>query len=280
MSVEMKPAIEIRDITSIDEIHAVEELQKEAWGIPDIEVVPYTQLAAAIHSGGTLIGAFDGDEAVGFAYGFAGFERGRAVHHSHMLAVKPQYRSHDLGSRLKLAQRERVLKQEIELMTWTFDPLQSMNAHFNFAKLGVFADTYYPDFYGSNAASFLHQNGTDRLWVTWPLLHERTRERIGGQSNGISFPESIKIVTRNDDDSPNADRLDFISQNDSIAIEIPVDINELQKRDRTLAIEWRQATREAVRPRWWRRRHSWLWTRYKDRHNPHSWLQYCWGNFW
>jgi predicted GNAT superfamily acetyltransferase len=242
MNVEMKPAIEIRDIEKIEEIRAVEELQREVWGIPDIEVVPLTQMAAAIHSGGTLIGAFDGKEVIGFAYGFAGFERGRAVHHSHMLAVKTEYRSFDLGFRLKLAQRDRVLEQGIDLMTWTFDPLQSMNAHFNFAKLGVFADTYFPDFYGSNAASFLHQIGTDRLWVTWPLRHDRTVARISGASLKIELSSVTKLVRCSSDEAPivEADLAD-----DVVAIDIPFDINELQKRDRSLAVEWRKTTRGA-----------------------------------
>ena len=242
MNVEIKPAIEIRDIEKIDEIRAVEELQKEVWGIPDIEVVPLTQMAAAIHSGGTLIGAFDGNEAIGFAYGFTGHERGRTVHHSHMLAVKPEYRAHDLGYRLKLAQRDRVLGQGIDLMTWTFDPLQSMNAHFNFAKLGVFADTYFPDFYGSSAASFLHQIGTDRLWVTWPLRHQRTIEQISRLASRSDFALMRKIVACGPGQIP------IVNMNlpdDVVAIEIPLDINELQKRDRSLAIEWRRATRDA-----------------------------------
>jgi predicted GNAT superfamily acetyltransferase len=242
MKVEMKPAIEIRDINEIDEIRAVEELQKEVWGIPDIEVVPLTQMAAAIHSGGTLIGAFDGKEAIGFAYGFAGFERSRAVHHSHMLAVKPKYRSYDLGYRLKLAQRDRVLKQGIDLMTWTFDPLQSMNAHFNFAKLGVFADTYFADLYGSNAASFLHRIGTDRLWVTWPLRHERTIERIRGSASRIALTTVRKIVECGREQMP---VVDLNGPDVLVAIDIPSDINELQKRDHSLAIEWRKETRDA-----------------------------------
>jgi len=118
-----KEAISIRDIDSVAELHVVEELQREVWGIPDIEVVPLSQLVAAKASGGVLVGAFDGEDLVGFAYGFVGYERGTVVHHSHMLAVKPAYRAHDLGFRLKAAQRERVMQQGIEVMTWTFDPL-------------------------------------------------------------------------------------------------------------------------------------------------------------
>jgi predicted GNAT superfamily acetyltransferase len=244
MNVEMEPAIEIRDIETIDEIHAVEELQKAVWGIPDIEVVPYTQLAAAINSGGTLIGAFDGDEAIGFAYGFAGHERGRPVHHSHMLAVKPQYRSYDLGFRLKHAQRERVLKQGVELMTWTFDPLQGMNAHFNFAKLGVLADTYYPDFYGPNAASFLHQTGTDRLWVTWPLSR---LEAIGKQRviSRDEHPEVPALLKCDEAERPIAEDFETKLIRERVSIEIPADINRLMEKERSLAIEWRAASRDA-----------------------------------
>src|SRR6185295_20426367 len=125
-------SITIRDIDEPAEMRAVEELQKEVWGIPDLDVVPLTHLVAAKEAGGVLIGAFDGETLVGFVYGFPSFEHGQVAHHSHMLAVKPVYRNYDLGRRLKLAQREHVIAQGMELISWTFDPLQSLNAHFNF----------------------------------------------------------------------------------------------------------------------------------------------------
>src|SRR5436853_2757225 len=95
-----------------------------------------------------------------------------------MLSVKSAYRNFNLGYKLKLAQRERVLAQGIDRITWTFDPLQSLNAYFNFRKLGVIADAYKINFYGEATSSFLHQIGTDRLWVTWLLDSERVRERL------------------------------------------------------------------------------------------------------
>src|SRR5829696_4198087 len=164
--------IRIREIDEVADMRAVEELQKEIWGIPDLDVVPLTHLVAAREAGGVLIGAFDGETLVGFVYGFPSFERGEMAHHSHMLAVKPAYRNFDLGRRLKLAQRDQVVAQGIDLMSWTFDPLQSLNAHFNFNKLGVIADRYLCDIYGEDATSFLHQTGTDRLWVSWFLTKE------------------------------------------------------------------------------------------------------------
>lgn len=214
-------AVTIQPIDDVAKMRAVEELQKEVWGIPDIEVVPLTQLVAAKEAGGTLIGAYDADELVGFVYGFPSFEYGQAAHHSHMLAVKTAYRNLDLGRKLKLAQREQVMAQGIAVMTWTFDPLQSLNAHFNFRKLGVVADRYLLDFYGAEAASFLHQTGTDRLWVSWWLTSDRVKKTISGDR----APES--------------------SAPEDVSIEIPGDINSLQQQDPRTALKWREQTRAA-----------------------------------
>jgi predicted GNAT superfamily acetyltransferase len=213
--------VTIQPIDDVAKMRAVEELQKEVWGIPDIEVVPVTQLVAAKEAGGTLIGAYDADVLVGFVYGFPSFEYGQAAHHSHMLAVKTAYRNLDLGRRLKLAQREHVIAQGIAVMTWTFDPLQSLNAHFNFSKLGVVADRYLVDFYGAEAASFLHQTGTDRLWVSWWLTSDHVKRTISGDRAPESFPP------------------------DDVSIEIPADINSLQQQDPRTALRWREETRAA-----------------------------------
>ncbi len=124
----------IRDIERIPEMRGAELLQKEVWGMADLEVTPLNQMVAAKAAGGILIGAFDGPVLVGFAYGFPGYEDGQPMIHSHMLAVKPEYRNLDLGYKLKLAQREQALARGITRMTWTFDPLQSLNAHFNLGE--------------------------------------------------------------------------------------------------------------------------------------------------
>ncbi|HZE70744.1 MAG TPA: GNAT family N-acetyltransferase, partial [Pyrinomonadaceae bacterium] len=160
------PGIKIRDITDLAEMRAVEELQKEIWGVEDREVFPALAMRPITAVGGILIGAFDADRLVGFVFGFPGIEQGQATLHSDMLAVKAEYRSQGLGYQLKLAQREHALNKGISTITWTFDPLQAANAHLNFARLGVVADRYLVNFYGETT-SFLHQAGTDRLWLTW-----------------------------------------------------------------------------------------------------------------
>ena len=94
-----------------------------------------------------------------------------------LLAVRDEYRDQDLGYRLKLVQRDRALAMGFREITWTFDPLQSRNAHLNFSKLGVFSDSYRIDFYGPQTSSVLHQNGTDRLWVRWPITSRLSVDR-------------------------------------------------------------------------------------------------------
>lgn len=234
--------ITIREIDEPEEMRAVEKLQKEIWGIPDLDVVPLTQLVAAKEAGGVLIGAFDGDALIGFVYGFPSFEYGEMAHHSHMLAVKPVYRNYDLGRRLKLAQREHVLAQGMELISWTFDPLQSLNAHFNFGKLGVLADRYLPNFYGEDAASFLHQTGTDRLWVSWLVSSERVKERISGISYSVPADLGVPLVQVETDDSSRRNDLTEGLSRDHATIEIPSNIDALP---RETALRWREDTRWA-----------------------------------
>lgn len=246
-----KSKIVIRDIELIAEMREVESLQSEVWGCDDRDIVPLTILAATREVGAILVGAFDGSSLIGFAYSFIGRERERIVHHSHMLAVRATYRNFNLGYRLKLAQRDRALAQGINRMTWTFDPLQSLNAYFNFAKLGVVADTYKVNFYGEATSSFLHQIGvgTDRLWVTWLLDSDRVHERIQakGQSR-TSNPDLAKsacLVQVGPNNEPQRAGASNIDGQEQILIEIPADINALQRESPELAIRWREATRWA-----------------------------------
>jgi len=235
-------SIIIRDIESNVEMHAVEDLQKEVWRIPDLDVVPQMHLVAAKSVGGVLIGAFDSDLLVGFVYGFVGLEEGKANHHSHMLAIKPGYRNANLGTRLKFAQRERVLSQGLNQMTWTFDPLQGRNAHINFNKLGVVSNRYFKNFYGDDAASYLHGNGTDRLLVTWLLDSNRVDDRLNGK-RFLGEVDALKpLLSLGEENSPVLSDLEEVFTGGMVSIEIPDDVLGIEKRDRELAARWRQST--------------------------------------
>src|SRR5688572_5204506 len=120
--------MDIREIQRHDELRAVESLQKEVWGCSDLEVLPAIHMIAAREVGSIIVGAFDGQELIGFAYGFPGFEGKHRVIHSDMLAVRESYRDRGVGQALKLAQRDAALARDVDRITWTFDPMQTRNA--------------------------------------------------------------------------------------------------------------------------------------------------------
>jgi predicted GNAT superfamily acetyltransferase len=222
----------------------VEDLQKEVWTLHDRDITPLTQLIAVRHAGGQLIGARDGQALIGFVYGFVGLEGGRTIHHSHMLAVKPAYRNRDVGYKLKLAQRERVLAQGITRITWTFDPLQSLNAYFNICKLGVVGEAYKINFYGPETSSVLHRLGTDRLWVTWRLDSDRVQKRLEGKSVRCEIDSQATPLIAVDAEGwprPLASKTALAGAH--AFIEIPSDINSMQRQNAEQALRWREVSR-------------------------------------
>jgi len=261
--------ITIRDLKSIDDLSQLKAVEKEVWGMADEDTLPLTLAIACIAAGNIFVGAFDKDgqdrhdkrnnkdreRLVGFAFGFLGREHGLTTIHSHMLAVLDAYRHLDLGARLKQAQRERAMAMGIHEMTWTFDPLQSRNAHFNFSKLGVVSETYKVDFYGPATSSMLHQNGTDRLWVRWMLNSRRVRDRLasrvaGKDARGETL-DALKLlaplVRFDPSGKPGRANLAESLARQRVSIEIPGDILEVERKDMGLAREWRDATRWAFR---------------------------------
>jgi predicted GNAT superfamily acetyltransferase len=249
--------IGIRDLKSIDDLSQLKAVEKEVWGMADEDALPLTVAIALRAAGNIFVGAFDKDndkeKLVGFAFGFFGREHGQTTIHSHMLAVLDAYRHLDLGSRLKQAQRERAMALGVHEMTWTYDPLQSRNAHFNFSKLGVVSDTYKVDFYGPETSSMLHRNGTDRLWVRWILNSRRVRDRLARKSTNAPAEtlDAMRLLAPlvRFDPSGKPGRADLAESlaRQRVSIEIPGDILEVERTDMGLAREWRDATRWAFR---------------------------------
>jgi len=229
--------IVIRDITSIPEMHKAVELQRAVWGFDDIDAVGTGEMRAVIESGGSLIGAFDGEELIGLTYGWIGLEHGHIILHSHLAAVKPGLQSQNIGYQLKMAQRERMLARGIDTITWTVDPLQSRNAYLNFGKLGVYCDKYFVNFYGEETSSILHRFGTDRFLVTWGLIG------AGPIDAAPLLAHADSLVTMSEEGTPQ--RHEEVVLSGKLAIEIPEDINAILQRDKAAAMAWREATRWA-----------------------------------
>jgi predicted GNAT superfamily acetyltransferase len=246
----------IRDVEGEAEFHAIEDLQKEAWAFSDLDIVPSATLIATQHAGGIVLGAFEGDLIIGFAYAFPALEEGRVSMHSHMLAVRTDYRNCQAGFYLKVAQRERALEMGVDEITWTFDPLQSLNAHLNFAKLGVVSRRYMVNFYGEVTSSPLHQGlGTDRLWVSWFLNSDRVKQRVSRDPSQRSAKtaseqhDAAEIIQAalvcNEDSYPRLSDFSNKLSATRCTIEIPHNINALKEREPKLGVEWREATRGA-----------------------------------
>lgn len=244
-----KPPLTIRDLASIEDLTQAIKVEKEVWGSDDLDLMSLTFAIAAREAGNLWIGAFDGPKLAGYAFAFHALEDGKPSLHSHMLAVREQYREYDLGTKLKLAQRERALALHLHEITWTFDPLQSKNAHLNFAKLGVVCDKYKVDFYGASTSSMLHQNSTDRLWVKWPIASRRVEDHLRGKDNRAEMLDALStvqpLVRFNGEGKPARSDLAAALARQRASIEIPSNIGEIEQADPLLAREWRQATRWA-----------------------------------
>jgi predicted GNAT superfamily acetyltransferase len=244
-----QPEIVIRDLTTVSDFEAVQNLEKQVWGFDDVDVTAVTLAVATKAAGSIWVGAFEGDELVGFAFALPSLEQGEVGFHSHTLAVRASHQGHSLGYRLKLAQRQRALTMGIKKMTWTFDPLRTRNAHLNFSKLGVISDSYRIDFYGPATSSSMHKNGTDRLWVTWLLSDPRVERRLRGDDNNLRLEilDTLKhlepLVRFNGDGEPAEGAPATALARQRIAIEIPGDIARVERDDLPLARQWRLATR-------------------------------------
>ncbi|MBI3950767.1 MAG: GNAT family N-acetyltransferase [Acidobacteria bacterium] len=176
--------IEIRQCTSHDEFRRCIELERAIWQCSDLDLIPLHSYVVIRGSGGFTLGAFTADtEMVGFALALSARRGEKLCYYSYMLAVTPEYQRRDIGKRLKFAQRDWALSRGIDLIVWTFDPMQALNAHFNITKLGAIAQTYEVNYYSSESSSRLHAGmDTDRLLAEWWLTSDAVQSRVTGSN--------------------------------------------------------------------------------------------------
>jgi predicted GNAT superfamily acetyltransferase len=175
----MSGDIVIRKCERLEEFQRCVELQREIWGEADLEVEPATMFVVAAHTGGEVLGAFDGDRMIGYTMAVAGVRGALPYLHSHMACVRSEYRDRGVGRKLKLFQREEALGRGIRLIEWTFDPLELRNAHFNLNKLGAICRRYEPNLYGVTTSPLHRGLQTDRLVAEWHLDSARVVAAIG-----------------------------------------------------------------------------------------------------
>ena len=185
--------IVIRLCHDLEEMRACVALQKEVWNFSDADLIPLRMFVVADKIGGQIIAAFDGREVVGFGLSIPGYRDGRSYLHSHMLAVRQNYRNAGLGRRIKLFQRDDALARGFELIEWTFDPLEIKNAYLNIEKLGAIARRYNINQYGITSSPLQGGLPTDRLVAEWWLKSRRVESLLKDGKSSYRPVKSISI---------------------------------------------------------------------------------------
>lgn len=184
--------IHIQSFTELEQFDDCVALEEAIWGYDPADMIPRRVFLLASRIGGQVLGAFDtdrpGSPPIGFAMALPGYRNGHAYLHSHMVGVLPEHRNRGIARALKLAQREDALARGIELMEWTFDPLEIKNAHLNIAKLGAIVRRYQHNFYGPSSSPLQGGLPTDRVYAEWWLRSSRVERALSNE------PQSFDVV--------------------------------------------------------------------------------------
>jgi predicted GNAT superfamily acetyltransferase len=252
--------IVIRSLETIEEIAQTEEIQRVAWTMSDLDVIPGHALHAMQHNGAVLLGAFDGDRVIGFVFGVLGTEdtpnridqvaAARLKMYSVIAGVLPEYQQHDVGYRLKMAQRDFALRIGVRLITWTYDPLESLNARFNIGKLGAVCHRYLRHFHGDMTGINTGLK-TDRFEVEWWVTQNRVAARAERKWRPLKLNALLAggalLVNEsavNDAGLP-VPPLNYVSRPSNLMlVEIPANFQNIKRVDMSLAQRWRAHTRD------------------------------------
>ena len=254
---------EIRDLGSLDDCRGVVAVQEAVWGV-DGETVPASVLLVSAKHGGILLGAFaDGassqpaGQLIGFVWSLAGVSDGAPSQWSHMLGVLPASRRGRVAEALKLAQRERALAAGVDLIEWTFDPLQAANAHFNLHVLGALGASYGVNVYGALSGPLHRGTPTDRLIAAWRIREPHVQRRVDARNIGGSSPRltarsaevlDAPCMLRTIVDGPwlRCAGIETAKADRRVVVPVPPRFSQMQQDATEIANEWRLAVRDVM----------------------------------
>ncbi len=240
--------IEVKPVETIAEFRRCHDLQKILWDMPDILVIPYITLLTFQKHGGLVLGAYDGQEMIGFACGILARWGERFGLYSQRMGVIPAYRGRGIAYQLKVAQRQWAISQGYDLIIWTYDPLEGINANLNLAKLGVVVRHYERDLYGESGSGLHAGLNTDRFRAEWHLKSGRVVERMNSPARLdpallLERYPPINEVTWEAPDRPRSEEPRLTLTATHLLVEVPPDIQAIKTTDLTLAQDWRMVTR-------------------------------------
>ncbi len=241
------PSFTIRPIHDVKELAEVSELEKVIWQSDD--PVPVAHAITSVDNGGMVIGAFLGDKIIGFQYSFAGFNGINTYLCSYLLGVHPKYRIGGIGEQLKLAQCKEALRIGYDLITWTYDPLETVNANLNIKKLGGVCSTYIENYYGDMEDSLNAGIPSDRFYVDWWIQSDHVKDKVDRVDEKLpKYQEDLAVIKVNEREKeypvPEEVNTNLTADYEILFVPVPGEFQKIKEEDFDLALEWRLQTRK------------------------------------
>src|SRR2546423_1892459 len=194
--------VTIRECVSVEDFRQCIELERAVWRDDDIGIMPIRLYLISKACKAPTVGAFDHTgKLVGFVHTMLALMGKQIAYHSHLAAVVEGLRHRDIGYRMKLKQRELAIEAGIPLITWTFDPLQSRNAHLNINKLGAIIRRYEANYYGEGLSNVFGRHvPSDRIFAEWWVNSPHVKTALGGdrpkvtEGTTVVIPEDFNAV--------------------------------------------------------------------------------------
>lgn len=233
----MASTIEIRVLNSNEDMRKMQALEESIW--EGEGAIPVHQTITAVRNGGLAIGAFSQEELVGFSYGFPGFLNGKVYLCSHNMGIHPDHRDKGIGASLKKRQKEEAARLGYDLLTWTYDPLETRNGYLNLSKLHAICSTYIENCYGEFEDGINKGLPTDRLKVEWWIhsthVNEPAAISVSGEAHYIPWKE-----TKN---GPVLTDVVTVPESNQVLVPVPAAFQTIKQEDMKLALDWRLKTR-------------------------------------
>ncbi|MGG1664352.1 GNAT family N-acetyltransferase [Brevibacillus sp. NRS-1366] len=239
-------SLTIRQLNTYEELLAVKELEEIIWANDD--PVPVHQTMTAVKHGGMVIGAFVGERLIGFQYSFAGFDGVKTYLCSHTMGIHPDFQKGGVGEKIKQVQKEAAIEKGYNLVSWTYDPLETVNGNLNIRKLGAICSTYIQNCYGELTDILNTGLPSDRFQVEWWISGPDVIEKMANPQKKREIDAQAKPVLHfelNHEGDPEPQSIDLtVEQHDGpLVVAVPSAFQEVKARDVDLALRWRMATR-------------------------------------
>ncbi|MCS0653229.1 GNAT family N-acetyltransferase [Cytobacillus firmus] len=229
--------IDLRVLKTASDMNLIQKLEEIIWNMAPL---PVHQTITAAQNGGVLLGAFIEEELVGFSYGFPGFSKGKGYLCSHMLGIHPDHQDKGLGALLKQKQKELAAEMGYDLITWTFDPLESRNAYLNLNKLNAVCSTYVENCYGDMDDNLNHGLPTDRLKVEWWITSSHAGDPLRIETASAKNPFDWGI---SEDNFPVLLNTEWDASGGPVLVPIPANFQAIKNQNFELSMDWRFKTR-------------------------------------